>query len=144
MSEAPSQRKAGWLDSDQDFHHFVGRMVQGAVFREYSDEQLWTVIANRAARHRLSLLQKCRSKEGRLDVTCFCREACGSQYQQLAVCVRSSKAADAGPELCKEQVAALTSCVRAEWKAFLLSSSPSLQPEALERLENAGVQIPGR
>ncbi|CAE7293841.1 unnamed protein product [Symbiodinium natans] len=142
MSESAPPRKAGWLDSDKDFHQFVSRMVQGAVLREYSDEQLWSVISNRAARHRLSLLQKCRGKEGRLDVTCFCREACGPEYMQLATCVRSSKSLDAGPELCQDQVAALTGCVRAEWKAFLMASSPSLKPDALERIEKI-VQIPG-
>ncbi|CAE7412101.1 unnamed protein product, partial [Symbiodinium pilosum] len=135
MSDATQQRKAGWLDSDKDFHHFVSRMVQGAVLREYSDEQLWAVIENRTARQRLALLQKCRGKEGRLDVTCFCREACGQEYAKLAACVRSSKTADAGPELCKDEVAALTGCVRAEWKAFLMAASPSLKPEALERIE---------
>eukprot|EP00434_Breviolum_minutum_P035890 symbB.v1.2.031787.t1/scaffold3728.1/size51370/2 len=130
MSENAEQRKPGLLDSDKDFPNFVGRMVHGAMLKDYSEEQLWQVIEKSSSRRRLAILQKCRGKQGRLDATCFCKEACGDEYVSLANCVRSSSA-----ESCQEYVAALTGCVRDEWKAFLMSSSPSLQNDALQRIE---------
>ncbi|CAK9060054.1 unnamed protein product [Durusdinium trenchii] len=113
-----------------DFPNFVGRMVHGAMLRDYSEEQLWQVIGSPRARRRLAILQKCRGKQGRLDATCFAKAACSAEYVALANCVRSS-----GAESCQQQVAALTGCVRDEWKAFLISSSPSLQHDALQRIE---------
>ncbi|CAK9048298.1 unnamed protein product [Durusdinium trenchii] len=105
-------------------------MVHGAMLRDYSEEQLWQVIGSPRARRRLAILQKCRGKQGRLDATCFAKAACSAEYVALANCVRSS-----GAESCQQQVAALTGCVRDEWKAFLISSSPSLQHDALQRIE---------
>eukprot|EP00438_Fugacium_kawagutii_P009886 Skav200530 [mRNA] locus=scaffold3153:12472:14193:- [translate_table: standard] len=127
---AEKERKPGLLDSDKDFPSFVGRMVHGAMLRDYSEEQLWQVIEKPSSRRRLAILQKCRGKQGRLDATCFCKEACGEEYASLANCVRNSSA-----ESCQDHVSALTGCVRDEWKAFLMSSSPSLQNETLQRFE---------
>ncbi|CAL1131197.1 unnamed protein product [Cladocopium goreaui] len=110
MSE--KERKPGLLDSDKDFPNFVGRMIHGAMLRDYSEEQLWQVLGKPSSRRRLAILQQCRGKQGRLDATCFCKEACGDEYVALANCVRNGSA-----ESCQDYVSSLTGCVRDEWKA---------------------------
>ncbi|CAK0807459.1 unnamed protein product [Prorocentrum cordatum] len=128
---APAARRRAplALDSDRDFAGFVGRMIQGSARERFSDDQL-DLASTRAAHRRVHLaLRECRNEKDGLDITCWCREACGDEYRGLAACMRDAPAEPADRPRCGPECEALSRCVRGEWRQLLLAISPGPGPE---------------